>query len=186
MKRLDIYNEQQLRQVLDRFGQQVMWAVEGSVKQHLKEETEKTVYATEPVLYERSYDFLNSISSNTLYRNGKYACNIFFDTNKMSSSKGVFAKNVNGKMVNVVYGKHTNNKGEDVRDRLVMYLEEGVRGSRPYAYTVSGKKAGLHMYKPRPGSHMVKNTRRWLSESMVPIVLDAASGIWDNQIFVSR
>ena len=88
--------------------------------------------------------------------------------------------------MNVAYGRHTNNKGEDVRDRLVMYLEEGVKGSRPYAYTVSGKKAGLHMYKPRPGSHMVKNTRQWLSESMVPIVLDAASGIWDNQIFVSR
>lgn len=186
MKHFDIYNEQQLRQVLKKLGRDVTWAVEQSVYDHLVEETKRTIYASEPSRYKRTYEFLNSISSDTYYKNGHYVCQVYFDTNKMSVGQGIFTKNVKGKMVNVTYGKHANSKGEDVRDKLVMYLEEGMRGSRPYAYSTSGKKVGLHMYQARPGGHMVKNTRKWISNSMVPVVLKSISDVCDNRVLVYK
>ena len=181
---IDIYNEKQLREMLDKVGRRVIWMVEQSVKQHLVEETKNTVYAEKPSVYQRTYGFLNSISSETVSIDNRYLAQIYFDEKKMSVSQGIFAKNVKGRMVNVTYGKHADNKGRDVRNKMVMYLEEGFPEYHPVAYTPEGKRAGLHMYKARPGNHMIKNTRRWVFESMVPIVLGAASGVIDNKINV--
>ena len=181
---IDIYNEKQLRQAMLKLGDDISWGVKNAVVDHLSEETKRTVYSETPVVYQRTYQFLNSITSDHSYKNGSFAYRIFFDPNRMAVSTGIFKKNIKGKLVNVTYGKHANNKGQDVRDKLVMYLEEGIPASNPVAYTTEGKRAGLHMYRARPGNHMIKNTNTWLRNSLVPMVVELTSSVCDNKIVV--
>lgn len=157
-------------------------AITIGIEEKLTELTQHAIYDNKPRLYKRTYDFIRSITRNLDIQDGYFCGSVYFDANKMRTAIGTFRR---GK-VQLTYGKHANNKGKDVRHKLVMYLEDGHDSSRPYAYTVNRKRKGLHMYPHFDGGHMIRDTIKWADENIPLYLAKVFSGRIDNAIIFRK
>lgn len=157
-----------------------MTSVGQAVYEELKKNTSEAIYSDVPVLYKRTYELYNSISQDLTWKDSNALVSVFFDENKIQPSKGYFKRYGS----TIFYGRHANNKGKSVKKKIVMYLEDGISGSTPYAYTTSMKKGGLHMYNQRDGGHMIRDTQKWVIENVDLEFANAFSSLANNRINV--
>ncbi len=183
MGKFDIRNADDLEKLLRRSCGVVTRAVSEEIELRLQAETKRNIYESrKPKIYRRTNEFLKSITSEMYMDDtGSYA-NVFFDPQKMHVDRGI----LNGKLMGALYGKHANNRGDDVRDKMVLYLEEGHSASKPFAYTTSNERKGTHQYPERKGAHMIQNTVSWMHDELPLHVIGILGRSVNNDISIVR
>lgn len=176
-------NEKDLIREVQRRSQAAFDKYVDAVQKVLQNETEDTVYAYQPRIYRRTYQFLNSVSAYKQYApdKGVFRATVFFDPDKMNVGNGTFSKYSRGthRTETWTYGIHADSQGRDVRRDIAKFLEEGHGASTPHARNTSGTIVGKHIYPARKGSYMIRTTNKWVrneGDRALRVLLDKELG----------
>lgn len=140
-----IDNPQRLEEVMQKTARGVVTAVSKDVERKIKDETISRLYnGYKPKIYDRTYEFYDSITRRPTYRiSSGYRSEVFFDYNKMKPYPPRDG----------LWGKHTNFDGNDVRKELIGWLDT--------VGTMVVGPTGHVIYKREP-LNIISDTREWL------------------------
>lgn len=186
MNQLDFRRESDLLKAIEQGARSAINRMTDATAQHLQDETITRVYHNVPSIYQRTYQFADSIDTEFRYspQNDRFRGRVFFNTDQMNVDRGTYVKrSSNGRGRRVTYGIHADSRGRDVRRYLVRWIEEGHRSSKPKAYSPSNRVVGYHSYPARRGSHMLRHTSAWLQRFIPKALRDtfgnsSGNGVW--------
>lgn len=143
---IQLTKQSQIRAILISTASKILEAIAKEVESLLRENTQTLWYDShEHEFYNRTMEFLNSITSSKVETEGEFLkIRIFFDAEKMNSlvlnDKSVFNSRAN---VSKKWGEQTKWEGIPLAELLVEFIEEG-------------QKSKIHPYD---GVHMIAKTR---------------------------
>ena len=189
---MGINSPEEMKKLLKKDLLDLTTTISDDIKKELTKRTELSVYSNEPSVYKRTYGFLSSIDDDVNYNftKGSYRISVFFNPSKMKKGKGIFKNNKKA----YAYGKHRDAYGNDVREDLIGWLEDGHAASRPYAVSADsyGQPAdeahvvGLHSYPGYEGGHMLRDTGEWLYTQIPHHILNTFAGKDGKNLYVEK
>lgn len=149
LKELKNYLNEQLIIAMDNVGEKA--------KQYMYDYIERKLKETEPKVYERTWEYLNSIDRIKAHMNsdGSIETIIYYNTDKIIPylPSGVFNNWTGYEMDSKMsWGQHTDIYGNSVAEILPLWMEEGTRD-------INGN------FYPRDGLHGIVNLKEWVERN---------------------
>lgn len=153
-------NFKSIQELKDYLNERLIKAMDGVGEKALKymyDYIKKELEKTEPRVYERTWEYLNSIDRIKAHMNsdGSIETIIYYNTDKITPylPKSVFNDWTGYEMEsNMTWGQHTDIYGNSIVEVLPLWMEEGTRN-------INGN------FYPRDGLHGIVNLKEWVEKN---------------------
>ena len=144
MATYNIRNFKQLESYMNRVIRKCLIYCAGRTEMMLRRLLEERLYDFEPVMYERTYELLNSITQSEVVKlsNGTYYVEIYYDTDKIRA----YPRENDG--LSYKWGQHTSFDGEDVSEFIPLWIEKGTNNP----------------YYSHKGTDSMEDTKKWIEQ----------------------